>query len=151
MQLTIGDVIFWKDFPYPRDGFIKPRWFIYLGRTGAFHTPAFLYLCTTTTQLHHFELGGNRSNHALKRFDVRQFPLFEKDCVLDFDEDLHMIAETDLKRCGALIEIKGRLDKNTMKNIFNQFSRPGVVSRVILRDIFDSFNRDEITGLKKPK
>ena len=62
-----------------------------------------------------------------------------------------MIAEKDLKRCGALIEIRGKLDNNTMKNIFNQFSRPGVVSRVILRDIFDSFNRDEITGLKKPK
>lgn len=77
--------------------------------------------------------------------------MFEKTCILDFDEDLHEIQESTIGKCRAQIEIRGRLDEGTMRNIFKQFSRPGVVSLVILRDIFDSFNRDSIIGLKKPK
>lgn len=151
MWLIVGDVIFWEDFPYPRDGAVKPRWFIYLGRTGTLSMPVFAYLCTTTTQLHHFDPGGKRSSHACKRFNVRQFPQFERDCILDYDEELYAIQETTIENCKARIRIRDRLDENTMKNIFKQFSRPGVVSRVTVRDIFDSFNRDGITGLKRPK
>lgn len=151
MQLTVGDVIYWEDFPNPRDGAAKPRWFIYLGKTALFSMPVFAFLCTTTTQTHHFEPGGSRSNHACKRFDVRQYPLFDRDCILDFDEDLHEIQETAIQKCKAQIQIRGKLDENTMRYIFKQFSRPGVVSLVTMRDIFESFNRDGITGLKRPK
>ena len=151
MYLKVGNVILWGDYPSPRSGKIKARWFIYLGRTSVLTTPVFAYLCTTTTQLQHFDPGGSRSNHTCKRFDVRQFPLFERNCVIDFDEDLHEIPEATIDKCRAHIEIRGQLDENTLRNIFKQFSRPGVVSPVILRDIFDSFNRDGITGLKKPK
>lgn len=151
MRLTVGDVIVWNDFPYPRDGAVKARWFIYLGRTSVFDTPVFAYLCTTTTQFRYFEPGGLRNGHAYKRFDVRQFPQFERDCFLDFDEEIYDILESTIDSCQAQIEIRGRLDKNTMRNIFKQFTRPGVVSPVKLRDIYDSFNRDDIVGLKKPK
>lgn len=151
MRLTVGDVIFWDDFPFPRRGFVKARWFIYLGRASVFSTPVFAYLCTTTTQIQHFEPGGSRCNHTYKRFDVRQFPQFDRDCILDFEEEIHDIPESTIERCEAQIEIRGRLDENTMRNIFKQLSRSGLVSAIALRDIIESFNRDGITGLKKSK
>ena len=70
--------------------------------------------------------------------------MFDQDCVLDFDEDLHDITEDTLEKCKGHIEIKGNLDPDTMRNIYKQFARPGVVSKVILRDIRDSYNRDGI-------
>jgi hypothetical protein len=149
--LKVGDVIRWDDFPYARDGAVKARWFIYLGRTSILATPVFAFLCTTTTQHQHFEPGGDRSHHACKRFDIREFPQFERNCILDYDEDLHEIREDMIDKCRTNIEIKGRLNENTMRNIFKQFARPGVVAHVIMCDIYESFNRDGITGLKKPK
>lgn len=79
------------------------------------------------------------------------FPRFERDCILDYEEELYGVPETTIDRCQTQIKPRGRLDENTMRNIFKQYSRPGVVSPIILRDIFESFNRDGITGLKKPK
>lgn len=137
-------------YPYPRDGSVKGRWFIYLGKTSIFSTPTFAYLCTTTTQLEHFADGGDRRNHAFKRFDVRQFKMFESDCILDYNEDLHEVPEANIEKCADQIEIKGHLDNDTMRNIYKQFARPGVVSRIVMLDIHDSFNRDGITNLKKP-
>lgn len=151
MHLTVGDVIFWRAFPYPRDEIVKSRWFVYLGKTGHFSTPTFIYLCTTTTQRHHFEPGGLRSNHTFIRFNIRQFPFFESDCIMDLDEELHDIREDMLIANQSQITLRGRLDENTLRNIYNQLRRSDVLSPVMLRDIFDSFNRDNITGLKKPK
>ena len=70
---------------------------------------------------------------------------------MDFEEEIHDIPESIIERCEAQIEIRGRLDVNTMRNIFKQLSRSGVVSAIVLRDIIESFNRDGITGLKKSK
>ncbi len=150
MQLTVGDVIRWNNFPYPKNGPIKPRWFVYLGRTSIVSTPVFIYLCTTTTQKQHFLPGGSRSQHARRNLDKRQFPFFEDDCILDFDEDLHHVTQDQIEKCIHDIEIRGRLEQDTMRNIYKQFSRPGVVSRMIMLDIHTSFNNDGITNLKKP-
>jgi hypothetical protein len=151
LHLNVGDVILWHDFPYPKSGDIKDRWFIYLGRTPIFSMPVFAFLCTTTTQAQHFAPGGDRSSHSYKRFDVCSFPQFEQDCILDYDEELHSVTEETVDRCQAQIEHRGQLDKNTMRNIYKQYSRPGVVSPIILRDIASSFNQDGIEGLKRPK
>jgi hypothetical protein len=151
LHLTVGDVIRWNDFPYPRDGSVKSRWFIYLGHTAIFTTPTFAYLCTTTAKVEHFNASGKRANHAIKRFDAKQFLMFERDCILDYDEELYDIQEDILGKCKDRIEIKGRLDENTLRNIYKQFSRADVISPVQMRDIYESFNRAGITNLKKPK
>ncbi len=150
MHLNVGDVIWWNEFPYPKDGGIKARWFIYLGRSSVFHAPIFTYLCTTTTQIEKFESGGPRTGHASKRFDIKNFPVFDRECVLDFDEELYEINENIIDRHRFNIEIKGSLDENTMRNIYKQLLRSGICSKVILRDIHESYNRDGITGLKRP-
>ena len=151
MYLKVGDVIRWHDFPYPKAGNIKPRWFIYLGRSSTLTPPVFVYFCTTTTQLQHFNIGGDRSNHAVRRFDVRQFSVFEEDCILDYDEDIYNLQEDKLLKCEANITIKDRLDKETMRSIYNNYLKSDVCSRMQLLDLHESFNRDDITGLKRPK
>jgi len=121
-----------------------------LGRSAVFHTPIFTYLCTTTTQIEKFESGGPRAGHAFKRFDIKNFPVFDRECVLDFDEELYEIDETAIVRHHSDIEIKGSLDENTVRNIYKQLLRSGICSKVILRDIHESYNRAGITGLKRP-
>jgi hypothetical protein len=150
LHLTIGDVIFWNDFPYPKDGEIKARWFIYLGRSPALLSPIFAYLCTTTTQLEKFEPGGKRAGHAFRRFDTKNFSIFERNCILDFDEEIYNIDADILIRCAANIESKGRLDENTMRNIYKLFLSSGTCSPMIMRDIYNSYNMSGIVGLKKP-
>jgi hypothetical protein len=108
-------------------------------------------LCTTTTQIQNFDPGGKRQNHNIRRFDVRQFPVFDEDCVLDFDEEIHTVVESKLQECWGSIEIKGRLDNETLRNIYNLFCKSEVVSLKTMLDIHDSFNHDGLTGLKKPK
>ena len=150
MHLKVGDVIRWNDFPYRRSGEIKPRWFIYLGRSSFITTPTYLYFCTTTTQLQHYAVGGQRSNHACKRFDVCQFPMFEENCILDYDQDIYDLLEDKFIKCKANIDIKGSLDSDTMRNIYKQYLKSDTCSPIILNDLHDSFNRDGITGLKRP-
>jgi len=140
----------WNVFPDQRAGGIKPRWFIYLGQSSIIIPPIFLYFCTTTTQLQHFNSGGDRSHHTIKRFDVRQFHMFEENCILDYDEDIYDLLEDKFIKCKANIDIKGSLDSDTMRNIYKQYLKSGNCSPMILNDLHDSFNRDDITGLKRP-
>lgn len=149
MRLKVGDVIRWNDFPYPKEGEIKPRWFIYLGRSSNITHPIFLYFCTTTTQLQYFNAGGNRAHHTLKRFDVRQFSIFEENCILDYEEGIYdNLTEDKFIKCEANIEMKGSLDSDTMRNIYKQYLKSDICSRKILIDLHESFNQDGITGLK---
>lgn len=151
MRLTVGDVIRWDPFPYPREGTVKARWFICLGRSSIVSTPVFAHLCTTTTQLHQFEAGGSRANHNIRRFGSKQYKMFDADCALDFEEEPYPITEDVLRKCENDITLRGRLDIDTMRNIYNQFLKSDVISKMIMFEIHESFGRDGITGLKRPR
>ncbi len=62
--MRVGTVFRWNNYPYPFNGEAKARWFVYLGRSSSFLTPIFARICTTTTQIHHFNIDGKRKNHA---------------------------------------------------------------------------------------
>ena len=86
-KFEVGTVFRWINFPDPRGPIpdIKPRWLIYLGGTGALSQVKLAYICTTTTQKHHFEPGGSRQKHDTIKFQ-KSAALFESDCILDCDE-----------------------------------------------------------------
>jgi hypothetical protein len=152
LTLAIGTVFRWDHFPLPRYGDeIKPRWFIYLGETGPFSQIAIIYIATTTTQKAPFEAGGERCKHDIFRFDTKQFPEFEENCILDFDEAPHAIGkEKFLKATGDVVN-KGTLKETTLRMIYNRFLQSGSCSKMIMQDIHDSYNKAGIAGLKKPK
>lgn len=140
----------WKDFPGPRGGEVKARWFIYLGDSGYFSQVLIAYICTTTTQIHYFQAGGDRISHDHFLFKKVPNSPFEEECILDFDEPPHTLRKSILEN-NPSIEEKGKLDEQTLRMIYNRLCRSSAYSRVILRDIHDSFNKAGITGLKKPK
>ena len=110
-----------------------------------------VYLCTTTTKIDKFKNGGNRCNHSHFKFEVSQFPIFEEACVIDFDEKPYAIEIDRLLSSKADIEIKGKLDDNTLRMIYKRLQQSGSLSYVEMLDIYESFNNCGITGLKRPK
>jgi hypothetical protein len=152
LTLEIGTVFRWDNFPLPRYGNeTKARWFIYLGETGPFSQIAIIYLVTTTTQTAHFQSGGARSRHDKFKFEARQFPAFEEDCILDFDDPPYPIEKERLLNKQSDISVKGKLREDTMRMIYNRFLQAGSCSKMVMLDIHDSFNKAGIAALKKPK
>lgn len=145
-----GTIFKWNNFPFPKIGTeIKPRWFICLGDTGLLSTPVFVHISTTTTSMDDFKPGGNRQSHRFFSFEKKKFPCFDEDCILDFDERPYSQPEGDLES-NRDIEIKGELDKQSLKSIYNGVLRSQFYSPRILRDIHTSLNKIGITGLRKP-
>ena len=145
-----GTVFKWKNFPYPRIGDeIKPRWFICLGDTGILLTPILVHFCTTTTSIEDFRLGGNRASHHYLKFERKNHPCFDADCILDFDEPPFLESQESLE-ANKDIEIRGELNKESMKMIYKGILKSAHYSAKIKLDIHASLNRIGITGLTKP-
>lgn len=149
MILQVGTVIRWNNFPDPRYGTeIKPRWFIYLGRTDSLSNPIIIHIATTTTQLQHFESGGIRANHSHYKFSSKDTP-FDEDCILDYEEKPYPV-EQSIFEGNPDIEIKELLNENKIRMIYNQIRESNAYSKVIKLDIHRCLNNDGITGLKMP-
>ncbi len=152
MRLQVGTVFKWDNFPSPRyGGETKARWFIYLGETGQFSQIASVYLCTTTAQTDHFKTGGSRERHSHFKFEVRQFSEFEKDCILDFDDPPQPIEKAKFFNKKKDIDVRGRLSADIIRMIYKRYLQSGSCSKRVLLDIHESINRDDISGLKRPK
>ena len=152
MNIEVGTVFRWDKFPLPRHGSeIKARWFIYVGSSGPFAQIHVLYLCTTTTQLQNFQAFGDRQSHSYFTFETNQFPMFDQDCVIDFDEKPYLVNPSKLIAHQKDIFIKGKLGEQTLRMIYNRLLRSMPLSPMELNDIHDSFNKAGITGLKRPK
>jgi len=152
LNLEVGTVFRWDNFPSHRfGGESKARWFICLGSSGTFAQVTIVYLSTTTTQLQHFGTSGTRRNHSHFIFKTNQHPIFEEDCVVDFDERPYPVDEAKIKLCQNDIIIKGQLNEDTMRMIYKQFLRSRSLSVMELNDIHNSYNNAGIFGLQKPK
>ncbi len=146
--MQAGTVLKWIDFPEPIDGEIKPRWFVCLGRSSSLFPPVCYYICTTTTQIYHYESGGDRAHHQNIRFRKNEFE-FEDDCVLDL-ESYYYKSEESIKLNENNIQIKGLLERQIMIQIYNKILKSKCYSKIIKQDIHFSFNEAGITGLKTP-
>jgi hypothetical protein len=154
LNINVGTVIRWNSFPLPKYGKEKkPRWFICIGFTGIFAQVAEIYLCTTTTQTNSFESGGAREkrDHYLFKTNHSRYSMFDQDCIIDFDERPHVITQTKINDHQNDIEIKGQLDEQTLRMIYNRMCKCKFLSLMEKRDIHDSYNKYGITGLKRPK
>jgi len=122
-----------------------------MGFSGRFAQIAMAYLCTTTTQLEKFQKTGNRAAHSKYIFKTNRFHCFEQDCVIDFDELPYPLEQSKISVHQKDIKVKGSLDKNTLRMLYNKFLHSRTMSPKELIDIHKSFNMAGITGLKKPK
>jgi len=120
-----------------------------LGDTGLLSTPIIVYFCTTTTSEDDFKPGGRRENHRFLKFEKKKYPCFDEDCLLDFDEPPFTEPGKSLESHKD-IEIKGELDKYTLKSIYEGVLRSQFYSPRVLLDIHSSLNQIGITGLRRP-
>jgi hypothetical protein len=148
--LKTGTVFRWKDFPHPKIGNeIKARWFVCLGNTGILSTPIIIHFCTTTTSIDDFKPGGNRASHHYLKLERKNYPCFDADCLLDFDE--LPFAETQKSLEGNKdIEIKGELNREAMKLIYGGVLKSPYYSGKMKCDIHASLSEIGITGLRRP-
>jgi len=137
---------------YPKyGGGIKPRWFICLGFTDQFAQVSSIYLSTTTTQIEHFRQHGQRGGHAHFLFRAEEIQVFEQDCIIDFFERPYSIDKTKIDEHSGDIEIKGSLDEQRMRMIYNKYLVSKNTSPMEMLDIHNSYNLQGIEGLKRPK
>src|SRR5690606_5144995 len=147
-KLKVGTIFKWKNFPNPKSGEPKTRWFIYLGKTSALFPPEKYIISTTTTQISHFEIGGLREKHDYIKYDQQSSP-FNKECILDLDE----IPYSDLLSIlinNDDIEVMGELNTNKKLHLYNRILKSEKFSKILKKDIHTSLNNDGITGLKNP-
>ena len=143
--MRIGDVIRWNEYPYPQyNNRIKPRWFVYIGRTDLFKYPTQYYFVTTTTR--QTRIISSKDGCFLS---VNKFKFLTSDCYIDYEERPHVIAKSKVEK-NADIEPLGELDEKTLKEIYNGIIKSSKYSPVIRLDIYNSFDRDGITDLEKP-
>lgn len=65
-------------------------------------------------------------------------------------KDIYSIEKSKIEY-SVEIEIKGTLDVNMLKRIYNGILKSDKYSKKVLQDIHNSFNKSGIEGLKKPK
>ena len=151
-NLELGTVLRWNNFPDARYGEKnKARWFVCVGFSNLFDQIAEIFLCTTTTQLNSFKYNGNRKGHNHFIFDVNKFNFFDEDCAIDFFEKPYAVNQDRLNKYQNDIEIRGRLDNDTLIFIYNSLFVSKNISPIELSDIHTSYNMAGITGLKKVK
>lgn len=150
--MRVGDVIRWSNFPDPRyqQPIGKARWFICLGKSSSITPPVFFYIHTTTTQIQKFQPVGPRENHPHLVFNAGEFG-FEETCIIDCTEDFYSYSESDINRNASNIEIKGKLDNNTLIAIYNKVNESPNIPKATKRIIRESLSLIGITGLKQPK
>ncbi|MBA7658554.1 hypothetical protein ES703_66510 [subsurface metagenome] len=120
-----------------------------MGDTGKIIKPIISYCQTTTTQISDFTLGGNRSKHDHYILKAHETP-FDQDCVIDLHIPPLPFEIIQLEK-NEDIEIKGQLDLNTLKVLYNKILKSRCYSKMEKSDIHTSLNLIGITGLKKPK
>ncbi len=110
--------------------------------------PVIAYLPTTTTQLRHFESGGQFCNHSHHKFCAGA-SCFDEDCIIDFDTGPYMLNKSELIGNPNIV-IKGKLATGELQLIYARMLRSMGYSRRIMSDIYQSFNNAGITQLKRP-
>jgi hypothetical protein len=148
--MKVGTVFIWRDFPFQRDGIVKDRYFIYLGKSRDPDNPIMVFLFTATSQVHYYEEWGSRTGHNYIKFKSGQY-CFTEDCIVDVDSIYNNLKETDFLNHTEDIEEKTVLTEFTLKRIYNLILKSKYISMKIKQDIHTNYNFDGITGLKNPR
>ena len=147
--MQLGSVFTWNSFPFREESKEKNRYFVYFGESHYPDSPVKVFLITTTSRIYHYEEEGARKNHNYYRFEAGSFG-FVKESILDLDS-YYDIDKKDFEECKEDITEKGKLPEDILRNIYYLILQSKNISMKVKQDIHDNYNREGITGLKKPK
>lgn len=146
--MRIGTVIKWLDYPFQADQEVKDRWFVYLGTSSFLENPLFVYICTATTQKHHYQYRGKRSHHQCLSFKKGQFG-FEQDCLVD-PNMLESVTSSVFEECASQIEEVSILPEDMLRKLYNLIRIAEHPIRKIKADIHSNLNKIDMHNLKRP-
>jgi len=147
--MQLGSVFTWNSFPFREEGKEKNRYFVYFGESHYPDNPVKIFLITTTSRIYHYEEEGARKNHNYYRFEAGSFG-FVKESILDLDS-YYDIDKKDFEERKEDITEKGKLPEDILRNIYYLILQSKNISMKVKQDIHDNYNREGVTGLKKPK
>ena len=145
MNLDIGDIFTWENFPYPISGGIKRIWFIYFGDGGS--SSEYVYIFTTTTNM-------DRKNEDSILFKKGEYS-FESDCILNVGHNHYSqnITKVHIRKHieDGNINKKGKLQINKIREIYNKVSKSKIINYKDKTAIHNALNMAGITNLESPK
>lgn len=145
MNLDIGDIFTWENFPYPITDEIKRRWFIYFGDGGFLSVD--VYIFTTTTNM-------DRKDADSILFKKGEYS-FERDCILNVGRNHYSknINKDDIEKHiqNGSINKKSKLPDNKIREIYNKVLKSKFINYKDKMAIHNALNIAGITKLEKPK
>jgi len=149
-MFDLGEVLLWKDFPLQRDGWVKNRYFIYIGNSPIFSVPANWYGISTTTRYEYYATGAERegNNHIIIEESSYGFP---SKSIVDVDKWFEGYYMETLQQNINKITIIGRLDNTKLIEIYKLIFKSGQISMKIKTDIYECYKNNSITGIEKPQ
>jgi hypothetical protein len=149
--MKTGIVFKWKNYPKPRDGIIKDRWFIYLGASSILSEISNVFIFTTTGKTKYYTPGNKRrKNKNIVNFKAGEFG-FETDCVLDTFYFQNNWTLEEFERYKDDFEIKERISDEKLKVVYEKILKENSIQTIIKKDIRRNLNKIDIYNLKIPK
>jgi len=150
--MIIGDIFTWDDFPFPKNGAIKDRWFLYLGEghsEGDVFAPFVSFLNTTTTQLSYYEDEGDRCQNLHILFKESDGYGFERDSILDVDQDFSSIDHNvfkDAETKNKILKV-GAIPHSVLNKVYSLICKSKNIDWIVKKTIHDNLSAAGINGL----
>lgn len=125
-----------------------PRWLLYLGKSSSFDCNVVVYVFSSTTQLRHFESGGDKENSPHRKYKKGQYG-FTDDCAICFDDIIDYMSEKELEAYELVFMDK--FDNDELKKIYGCVLKSNKVKHIEKVDIHTNLSNIGIKNLPMPK
>lgn len=139
--MIIGDVFIWNNFPYPKIGPPKPRWFIFLGDSCLMNGDiGYAYLISPTKQVEKYiEKSKDHEDYSYMIFQKGEFG-FPKRCLIDNKTGFYDDIFNDVIANSEEIRITETIDNYRLETIFNNILKTHEdINHKVLNNIKDCF------------
>jgi len=119
--MIIGDVFVWNDFPYPKHGLPKPRWFILLGDSCGFNgNDGFVYLLSPSKLVDQHLLKYRKSvDYEYMIFNISEYG-FKKKCLIDNRTGFYCDFFNNVLTNNSEVKITGTMENSKLEIIYNK-------------------------------
>ncbi len=118
--MIIGDVFIWNDFPYPKYGPPKPRWFIFLGDSCILNgNVGYAYLISPTKQVDKYiEKYKDEKDYSYLVFNKNEYGFLKK-CLIDNETGFYDDIYNDVIINNKEIKITDNIENSKLEIIYN--------------------------------
>lgn len=138
--------------PFFNNSTQKDRWLICLGTFVVCGKTQQILMSTTTTKMEEYTSGKSREKNITFVINRSKYSFFTNDCLIDLSlNPIEDVYPSTLEAQSGNWEMKGSIDQNDLRDIFNKLVRAESASAKVLSIIKDSLQSIGIQGLAKVK